>query len=262
MRELQLITVDGLMTGGTTKPFSIIALDPGGKTGKFVVKAFTESQIKQNASVAKEIIACELAKIFDITVPDYGIINFDHNALTPIYDAGRIAILDNGPKFCSEFAEQYPIFTPATSKAFLKDYEIVNIFAFDLFTYNVDRGGHRNKPNLLINDYELMIIDHELTFPFINGSGQPVDYKSFSSHYPYQKHILLKYLRRMRNKDLVFDEFTQTLNDLNMNKLNSIFDELDSFSISCFEREEFMNYFRWAKNNVANFERLLTGMIK
>lgn len=45
MQELQLISIGEILTGGTTKPFVILALDEKGNAEKYVVKAFTKVQV-------------------------------------------------------------------------------------------------------------------------------------------------------------------------------------------------------------------------
>lgn len=264
MQELQLISTGKVMTGGTTKPFTILALNEAGYPEEYIVKAFTKKQLAQNASVAKEIIVNELAKMFDITIPEYGIINCTVEDLERVYedDKERIESLDLGAKFCSKLMKQYPIFTKVTSKSYLEEYEILNIFAFDLFIFNVDRGGHRNKPNLLINDKELIIIDHELTFPFIVNNYQQIDYEKYLLTYQYKKHVLLTYIKQLKKEKRVFHEFLENLRSLNINDLHKIFDQLDNYNIEYFDKSFFMNYLIWAKNNVSIFERYLTAMTR
>jgi hypothetical protein len=262
MQELQLVSTGKIMTGGTTQPFIVLALNEHGYVHEYIVKAFTKKQLTQNASVAKEIVVCELAKMFGLTIPEYGIMNCGRLDLEQVYKEERVNTLDLGAKFCSKFMSQHLIFTGITSNLFLKDYEILNIFAFDVFIYNVDRGGHRNKPNLLINDNELMLIDHELTFPFINNNYLEIDYEHNIASYQYQKHVLIKHIKSLNSKDRVFNEFLDNLRTLNVNKLDLIFDKFQHYDIQFFDKEIFMNYFVWAKNNVSIFERYLTLMTK
>ena len=262
MYPLQLVTIGGIIIGGTTKPLNIIALDERGNPSKYIMKVFTQRQIHQGISVAKEIICSELAKQFDLICPSYGIINFAHDEFIDIYDIERLNSLDLGHKFCSKFVEQSAIFNPLVTNSFLKDYEVANIFAFDFLVYNIDRGGVRNKPNLLINDANLILIDHELTFPFVDHSNNLIDYEVYLANYPYQNHILIKHLKSLREKEAIFDEFLEMLKHLNINVLNAIFDEMDEFNIPYVERQKFMTYFAWAKNNVTIFERYLKGMIR
>jgi hypothetical protein len=261
MQPLQLVSIGNIMTGGTTRPVNIIALDENGNPCKYIMKVFSEKNIMQNVSVAKEIICSELAQEFDLVCPKYGIINFDHKEISELYDEQKLKKLDRGFKFCSKFVEQNAIFNPLVTNSFLKDYEVANIFAFDLFVYNVDRGGEHNKPNMLINDSNLILIDHELTFPFINNTSENVDYEFFIGNYQFQKHILIKHLRSLRNKEGIFDGFLEMLKHLNISNLNGTFDEMDKFDIPYVERQKFMHYFAWAKKNVVIFERYLKGMI-
>lgn len=261
MDPLRLISIGEVMKGGTTKPINIIALNKDIPT-KYVMKVFTKTQIMQGSSVAKEIICNELAQQFDLNCPDYGVININHNEFTGIYDEERIAKLDEGYKFCSKYLEGNAIFNPLVTNSFLKDYEVASIFAFDFLIYNADRGGFRNKPNLLINDNGLYLIDHELTFPFISAEIDEVNYEKYLGNYPFQHHVLIGHLKSLRNKNGLFDVFVETLKVLNLNDLNNIFDFLDKFNIAHVERQKFMHYFAWAKNNVAIFDRYLKAMIR
>lgn len=261
MHELQLVSVGDVLIGGTTKPVNIIALNENGAPCKYILKLFTKRQILQGISVAKEIISSELAKQFNLICPDYGVINFEHSEIDNLYGKERFYSLDEGYKFCSKFIEQSVIFTPLVTKNFLNDYDYANIFAFDFFVYNIDRGGVRKKPNLLINDSDLILIDHELTFSFID-SDKKVDYESYLRNYPYQHHILIKYLKSSRQKKHLFDEFLEMLKVLNLSSLNSTFDALERLQIPHYKRERFINYFMWTKQNVTIFERYLKTMIQ
>ena len=262
MQQLRLISIGGIVTGGTTKPLNIIALNEEKTPSKYIMKVFTEKNILQNASVAKEILCSELAGQFNLNCPNYGIINFNHSELNGFYEEEKIKSFDKGLKFCSKFIEQSIIFNPLISNSFLKDYDVANIFAFDFLIYNVDRGGEHHKPNLLINDTNIILIDHELTFPFIDGNNKNIDYEVFLTNFQFQKHILIKHLKSLRKKENIFDEFLEMLKHLNINNLNIIFDEMDKFNIPYIERQKFMHYFAWAKNNTAIFERYLKGMIR
>lgn len=260
MQELQLVTVGNVLIGGTTKPITIVALDSQNNPCKYILKLFTEKQIEQGISVAKEIVCCELAQHFNLICPDYGVLNFDHLEIKDLYDSERLLSLDKGYKFCSKFVEQSVIFNPLVTNSFLKDYDAASIFAFDFLIYNIDRGGIRNKPNLLINDEVFLLIDHELTFPFVD-TDQVLSYENYLRNYPFKHHILYRYLKSLRNKEHLFDEFLEMLKLLNINELNSIFDGLEAYNIPHRNRNKFIEYLAWAKQNVAIFERLLKWMI-
>ncbi|WP_338374893.1 HipA family kinase [uncultured Flavobacterium sp.] len=262
MHQLKLVSIGNIIVGGTTKPVNIIALEEDENHSRYIMKVFKEKYILQNASVAKEIICSELAKEFDLVCPEYGIINVEHDDLINLYDEEILKSLDTGYKFCSKFIDQAVIFNPNTTNSFLKDYEFANVFAFDVLIHNVDRGGPHNKPNMLITDTELILIDHELTFPFINNTSQEIDYELYLRIYRYDRHVLIKNLKSLRNKEGVFDDFIEMLKHLNINKLSIIFDKMNKFNIPFIERQKFMSYFAWAKNNPDIFERYLKAMLK
>lgn len=262
MYPLKLVEIDGIMPGGSTKPVNIIALDGDDIPCKFVMKVYTKKNIIENVSVAKEIVCLEIARQFNLTCPEYGIINFEHTELVQLFDKSKFSNLDTGYKFCSKFVEQTVIFNPNVTNSFLKDYEVANIFAFDFLIYNVDRGGDHNKPNLLINDTDLILIDHELTFPFVGKHFRDINYEDFLRNYQFQKHTLIRYLQSLKKKEGLFDEFIEMLKNLNIRTLSHTFDEMNKFDIPYMDRDDFLHYFAWAKNNTATFERYLKGMIK
>ncbi|MNE63055.1 hypothetical protein D3C87_1302130 [compost metagenome] len=74
--------------------------------------------------------------------------------------------------------------------------------------------------------------------------------------------MLLKYIKQLKKEKRVFHEFLENLKNLNINELGKIFDKLDYYQIHYFDRNFFMNYLIWAKNNVSIFERYLTAMTK
>jgi hypothetical protein len=263
MQELKLFEVDKKLDGGSTFPFGILAQDHNGDIGKYVVKCFTKKSVLENYSVAKEILVSELAKSFDLATPEYAIINLDNEALSQIYDSDRISMLEEGYKFCSKFAEPaYTIFSNIVTPGFLRDYDVENIFAFDVVILNVDRGGMRGKPNLLINDKELLLIDHELTFPFIDNSTATPNYFNYIRIYNYKVHILQKHLKAVRNKTGMFDEFIENIRAFNPNGFTKIFEELDKYNISYGEKKKFLDYFAWIKENTVFIQKSLKSMVE
>ena len=262
MKVLKLIQIDGFLDGGSSKPLAITAIDDEGQVKQYVMKLFKKQYVKENYSVAKEILVNELAKEFSLSVPDYALINIDHSLLTDYFKPEDLVLLDEGYKFCSEFHPHYLIFTPVISLKFLKEYDIANLFAFDNVIINTDRGGYRNKPNLLIKDDDILLIDHEQTLPFINNQYSNPNYFSYIQHYPYQIHIVTSYLKSMRLKNGVFDEFLESLKVININKFIHIFDQLDFYNIAFCERDDFFLYLEWIKNKREAIVKHLNGIIK
>ncbi|WP_069859039.1 HipA family kinase [Arenibacter algicola] len=249
MQELKLVGIHQILEGGSTYPLLINAQCQNKEIKQYVLKTYQENFVAQNYTVAKEILCCQMASEFDLPVPEYAIINFDHSALTKHYDLVKISTLDKGFKFCSEYHMGALDFNRFVPNAYLKSYEIENVFAFDNIVLNVDRGNKIKKTNLLILDNEMLLIDHELTFPFIDNrsNGMDIDYKSKFSSYDHSKHIFTDVLRRSNKKDLMFDEFHEYLKAINLDKFDTIINDFDSFNIEYGEKNRIFDYFVWLK---------------
>lgn len=262
MRILKLVNIEGFIDGGSSKPLLITAVDQYGIVNQYVMKLFKKKYVQQNYSVAKEILISELAIEFNLPVPNYAVINIDHNLLTNYFDSEELEMLDEGYKFCSEFNGQYVIFNPLVSLQFIKSYDIANLFAFDNVIINSDRGGFRNKPNLLVNDDEILLIDHEQTLPFINNSYNDPNYFTYLQNYPYQRHLVITHLKSMRLKNGIFEEFSEMLKHLNIGKFIPIFNELESLGINFGERDDLLLFLNWIKNKREPICNHLIGIIK
>ena len=262
MEILKLIHIDGFLDGGSSRPLAITAMDKHGNVKQYVMKLFKRKYVMENYSVAKEILVNELAKEFSLPVPDYALIDIDHKLLVDFFKPEDLELLDDGYKFCSEFNPHYVIFSPVISFKFLKDYDIANLFAFDNVIINTDRGGYRNKPNLLIKDDDMLLIDHEQTLPFINNQDNEPNYFSYLLHYPHQIHIAATYLKALRVKNGVFDEFFESLRMLNINRFIPIFDQMEFYNIAFCEREDFFLYLEFIKNKREAIVKHLNSIIK
>jgi len=168
MYPLKLLLINGKITNSSNYPLEIWALDKDNQRARYYAKPFRNIGINHYPT-AKEIIACEMAILLDLPTPSYNIINIDDSKLGAYYTESEVRKFQNGYKFCSKKIEQYVGFGNV-STGFLREYEIAGIFAFDVIMQNSDRGS-RGKPNLLINDDSIVMIDHELTLWFIDENG-------------------------------------------------------------------------------------------
>ena len=250
MKELNLVSIKNIHKGGSTLPLIIEAEDENSNISFYILKLYKSNYVKQNFSVAKEILVTEVAKQFDLPVPDYGVINFNHSILSSFFDQSHINQLDLGYKFCSKLIEGVVIYNPNIKNTFLKHYDLENVFAFDNMILNIDRGGFRNKPNLLVNDEDFVLIDHEQTFPFYSTPiNKNTNYWNTFSAYYHRNHVFYEQLKKYRKKGTMFDEFQLNLNSFNLNIFDTIFTDLDYFSIRNIGKVDIFNYFNWLKTN-------------
>jgi hypothetical protein len=262
LTELNLVSIKNIQKGGSTMPLIIEAEDKYSNISFYVLKLYKKKYVNQNFSVAKEILVSEIAKEFDLPVPEYGIINFDHKLLLNFFNSDYIELLDTGYKFCSKLIDGVFIYNPNTKNKFLNSYDLENVFAFDNIIFNTDRGGFRNKPNLLVNDDNFVLIDHEQTFPFYSDSinSNINHWNNFSAYY-YRNHVFYEQLKKIRNESYLFDEFQMSLNSFNLNIFGSIFAELDYFNIRNIGKLDIFNYFEWLKTNNNKVVKILNDRL-
>jgi hypothetical protein len=73
MDILRLTNIEGRLKNGSTFPLLINALKTNNLETSYVLKAYKHNYNETNFTIAKEIIISELAKKFDLNVPDYGL---------------------------------------------------------------------------------------------------------------------------------------------------------------------------------------------
>lgn len=260
MYPLKLLLINGKITDSSNYPLEIWAMDNENQRSIYYAKPFRNIGI-DIFPMAKEILGCEMALKFDLPCPTYNIINIDDSKLSSYYPENEVRSFHKGYKFCSKKLDQYIAFNPLISNSFSNHYEIASIFAFDVLMQNSDRGGFRGKPNLLINDNNLAMIDHELTLSFISDQHLATNFENNLQIYPYHNHVLINHLKALKEKSYIFDEFLENLRLLNLDSLNVVFDDMDKFNISYGSRTDYFAYFEWCKNNVSIFKKYLIGMV-
>ncbi|GAB4331684.1 MAG: hypothetical protein OHK0038_06710 [Flammeovirgaceae bacterium] len=255
--------------GGTTYPWIVNVLE-GDMPKPYIVKLFTDRQIEQQQSVAKEVFGSVLAQQFDLCVPKPALINFSDNFYQTLDNELKkeLESKNKGIKFGCAYYEDMAVIEVSKVKSILKDYEVGNIFGFDNLVRNIDRGGFRNKPNLLINDEGFLLIDHELILPFANASGNPSILNEIGGKnwgYQYEKHLLYPYLKRLkRDKKLhIFDTFAEYLKTFNPDSLDVYAIQLDqNFSMPIGDFDLLKSYLYKVKQNSSWFIENLKRLIK
>jgi len=258
--------------GGSTYPWVVRVLTERGRTVSYVVKLFTDRQIEQQHPVAKEILGNQLAREFDLPVPACALIEFTPQfpSTLPDKELERLDNLHSGLKFGSELAPDMFIAKPNLPPAFLKEYDLGTIFAFDNLIQNLDRGGERDKPNLLINDTNFLLIDHEQAFPFANDANtshaltwsfDPLVWTNM--YWACYKHLFYPVLKSYRRdtKKGIFDSFQEYLRYADFGLIQQTADELRSLDVSVGRVDLITDYLAQTQTRHTEFIRLLQALI-
>lgn len=197
---------DTLEKGGSTQPWVVDLLTDEGIPTAFVVKMFNSKQVRQQNAIAKEVYGNILARALGLPVPDYALAKFTPDFLATLSDKEkeRNNSCHQGLRFASKYFEGYTTFGDNLLNSKIQDYDLASVYAFDNLIWNIDRGGYRDKPNLIINDEDCLLIDHELIFPFADDPDEPNyrvidDFKANIWSYRYEKHLFYPYLKSMRS---------------------------------------------------------------
>jgi hypothetical protein len=170
----------------------------------YVVKMFSPKQVQQQNAVAKEFFGNVLAKEMGLPVPKMAMIRLEKPFLEslPVRYKEIEQKSQRGLRFGCSYAPDFVIFDDALSQSKLNVNDMANVFAFDNFVYNLDRGGFRKKPNLLVRDGSFLLIDHEQIFPFADDpdvyNDSPI--RAFLQEnwaYPWHVHLFYPYLRAL-----------------------------------------------------------------
>ena len=271
MKILSPIHFNGhIETGGSTMPLKVLLLDDGIQV-EYIVKLFSEKTTEQINPVAKEIIGSVLANEFGLFTPDFALTNFDDFFIENILSQRERDILarkHSGWKFASKYQDGMSIFSPAKHKRLLSIYDIANIFAFDCLIYNIDRGRRSDKPNLLVEDDNYLLIDHELTLPFIDNEVGMFNmimakFRESKLDYNCQSHLLYSIIKSypVKIKQDIFSEFEDTLSKLNINKIRTTIADLGELNIYAGYADRLIEYLRYLKENAHSFCQILFSCI-
>lgn len=261
-----------MQSGGSTKPWRVVAIPDGVNAPEetaYVVKMFTNRHIQQGNSIAKEFICNFLAGEFDLRVPEACLVDlYDEHFKQTLSSKEQQILLEKyeGVTYCSKLSNAAIVSEYLKGSFQMQD--CATLFAFDCLTLNVDRGGHRNKPNLLADDEGFILIDHELTLNIIDDE----DGKAFSkvlerldaNHWPnmYEKHLFYSVLKSYKgSKKSLFDTFEEGLKVLNINKVESYLEELMLEGVAVGARNLLISYLRHLKQNSHRFRNVLLGII-
>lgn len=266
----QAVSVDlEAIHSGSTKPCMMtLADDRGNLIGQFVVKVFKPITLEQSASTNKEVYGSILARYFDLNTPK-AVLAFISQDIIEILNKHRRDKLVRGTYFATEYIENALDYSE-TTKLQLEDWEVENIFAFDVLIRNVDR--HKGKPNLFFKNQEVYLIDHELSLAsnsldktFVEMLKEMEKYWNFIEIVQTgfeRKHIFLENLRERNKKNPIeFDTFAEYLRTFNIDILDDYQQQLQGLGNDTEDFYIIKSYLTEVKNNSNLFIQLLKDLI-
>lgn len=259
---LEAISFNKILTnGGRTKPW-LIYVNVKGSRVPYVVKLFTPDQVDDNA-VVHEVFGSVLAKEFDLCTPEPALINFSSDFMKLLPNDVRDLLLpkDQRIKFGCEYH----------SRTVLLDIEVIadhkdlminkgTIFAFDNFINNTDRGQYKTNILLETNGDGYWLIDHEKAFQKIDDMYSDIQNNNFSNILT--NHVLYSILSNSRMKKELFYEFNEYLRALNVDILDSYYDQLCKYDIVYTNYDKLISYIRDLKNKGTWFTNILTNSLQ
>lgn len=275
MKKIIPIRFDGYMqSGGSTKPWRVVAItaeEGSFEEGAYVVKTFTPAQNGQAHSIAKEFIGNALAGQFDLNVPEAFVVDLHDEDFKSTLSDEMLKVLSlkhQGNTFATGLLTNATIINEEVRSSSFGITECATLFAFDCLVVNIDRGGYRNKPNLLVDDEGFYLIDHELSFPFIDGdNGESMNgllEKLNSNTWPnfYQRHLFYARLKTFKgSKKNLFDTFEELLKNLDVNNVRQLINDMADYGILRGQSDLLITYLSILKQNAAKFRNILLGII-
>jgi len=226
---LQLLQI--LDKGGSTYPWVVEVLDDTGTPALFVVKMFTPKQIRQQHAVAKEVYGNVLASALGLPVPEAALVKFEPDLVATLDPEAksRYEQTQRGLRFATRYHEEYVVFSDQLPTSKVRDYDIAWVYAFDNLIWNLDRGGERKKPNLLVRDADYLLIDHEQIFPFADDPDNPnttvvPNFIRGEFLYNPRNHLFYPYLKKMKpaTRQELFAPFIESLARLDPHILEDV----------------------------------------
>lgn len=213
-----------LFERGTTLPMAIRGVDTTtGERGQFVVKFKNQNRMTR-ISTAFEYLGAWMANELNLNTVEAVCVNISEDFISTLAgrDGYKAAHQSSGSNFGSKYV---PGIMQIPTTGFKLTKKQINhakqIFVFDLFIQNIDRGHQR--PNVGLNDDRLIIYDHELAFSFLRMPQflrnktpwviTPADFEL------YNKHFFYNYLKGL---EMDFSSEVDALNCFNHDFWNSV----------------------------------------
>jgi hypothetical protein len=251
------------LQGGARQPCIVSVMDENNNflNDSYVVKIFQDHILNLTC---KEVYASVLAKHFDLNTPEPVLIEVNNAMINELkkHEKYKNWQVTEGVFFGSKYVTGAKSFTDTLP---LKRYDywvLTNIFAFDVLIMNWDR--QREKPNVIIKNKDIYVIDHELSM----NISKPFDAYLNQNHWEDSinqnrgGHLFGQYLRHFGKKNKVtFDEFFENLRTLNPQLLYNFAEQLAEYEYNPVDIDKIISYLAEVKTNETKFSNLLDNLL-
>lgn len=203
-----------------------------------------------------EFIGSLLGQALGVDIPPVAIVHIDEKMNSAIQDADARNKFQAkpGPHFGSRnIGQGFTVMNSGYSLTSDTIEQALDIFAFDMLIQNTDRSssGAAGNPNLLFKGNQLVAIDHEMSFSFINFLGEvSFPWNLRETNLP-QRHIFYSQLyKHAKNNTVSFDRFIQKLAGISPEYMDSVMQAIPP---------EWYNE-RYVKKIAQHMDLLLTNM--
>lgn len=261
----EAISYDNRITkGGRTRPIIVTIKNEEGKLKQFVVKLYNKREVRENLTVARDVLTVALADEFDLLSPFPAYISFTNAFLQTLPSELQAEIKEKEAylNFGCEYIEGVINFGKNIAKSTLEGLTGVDtVFAFDNLVRNFDRR-YNEKTNLLLDNHDIYLIDHEFCLEI--DLNHIEDVETMNWNYYYQNHVFYPFLSSHSKQTIAnyFYDFDELLKRLNVNKLNSYVNQLEDLDFPIPDIEILKCYLEYTKKNSYKFVTLLKGILQ
>lgn len=249
--------------GGRTRPIIVTVRDEHQTLKQYVVKLYSKQEVEQSQTVAREVLTMALAKEFDLCTPSPALIRLTTPFLETLPDElqKEIKQKDSRLKFGCEYLSDAHNFGTNLPKNTLEGLlRVDTVFAFDNLVRNFDR--RTEKPNLLLLNHDIYLIDHEYCLSITADHVTDVEINNWT--YNYKGHVFYPFLssHTRKTQEQYFDEFEELLKRLDVSTIKSYVAQLEKLSIPTPDIEILEYYLLQTKKNSHKFVTLLKGILQ
>lgn len=248
------------MIGGRNRPW-LLSVETETGIKLFVAKFFSQRDIDQQNALCKEVYASVLANELGLNTPATALITIDDQfrETLPREQQETLKNKHTSYAFGSEFIDGTFTFSPSQHITELADYDIESVFAFDVLILNTDR--RKRKPNILLDDKQYYLIDHEHTLLLPMHGVQP---KKQMATYRFDNHIFYNALHRKATygNQPEFATFIEHFRRLNCDVLDSYGFTLSNKGYETGDSLVIKQYLEKLKRDITYFIHIVKGGVQ